>query len=216
MNYKLLGELLPYIAEFEKRQEGEGVKDFLNWMQQKELDIKPQTEVPLPYKSVPLQGGVDAQICQLIALLYKYVRFYFKKGLKDTLLQTTEDFGFLATLVTMGDLRKNELIQKNTSEFTSGMEVIRRLERNELIISFLDAEDKRARKVRITEKGRLEFVNALPILKKIGAIATGRLSDLEKMRLLELLNNLNHFHNPIFHEEKDTELEKIVRDYAKK
>lgn len=216
MNYKLLGELLPYIAEFEEASEGEGVKDFLNWMQHREIEVKPEVKIPENYKSVPLQGGMDAQICQLIALLHKYVRFYFKKGLKDTLLQTTEDFGFLATLVTMGDLRKNELIQKNTSEFTSGMEVIRRLERNDLIISFLDEDDKRARKVRITEKGQMQFVNALPILKKIGAVATGRLTDLEKARLLELLNALNLFHNPIFHEEKDTELEKIVRDYAQK
>lgn len=212
MKYKLLGDLLPYLDQFEKIGEGETVHDFLMWMQEKPaLEEKEPQKI---LKSVPLQGGINAQICQLISLLYKYVRFYYKKGFRDSILQTTEDFGFLATLATFGDLRKNELIQKNTSEFTSGMEVIRRLERNGLIESFLDEKDKRARRVKITEQGQGAFFQALPVLQKIGSIATGQLSDMEKQRLFELLNKLNCFHNPIFHNEKETDLKKIVEGYV--
>lgn len=212
MKYKLLSELLPYLDQFEKDAEGDSVHDFLAWMEKEPKIEDKKTDKTL--KSVPLQGGANAQICQLIALLYKYVRFYYKKGFKSSILQTTEDFGFLATLATFGDLRKNELIQRNTSEFTSGMEVIRRLERNKLIESFLDPDDKRARRVKITPQGQATFFQALPTLQKIGEIATGRLTDFEKQRLLELLIKLNYFHNPIFHDEKDTSLENIVNNYV--
>lgn len=212
MKYKLLAEILPYLDQFEEKGGGETIDDFVAWMQTAPILEKEASANVL--KSVPLQGNVNAQICQLIALMYKYVRFYYKKGFKNSLLQTMEDFGFLATLAMFGDLRKNKLIQKNTSEFTSGMEVIRRLERNKLIESFSDPEDKRARRVQITKKGQGVFFQALPVLQQMGDIATGKLTEVEKQQLFELLNKLNYFHNPIFHDEKETLLDIIVKDYV--
>ena len=212
MKYKLLVGILPYLEEFEEKGEGDTIDDFVAWMQTAPT-LKIDSKAAI-LKSVPLQGNVNAQICQLIALMYKYIRFYYKKGFKNSLLQTMEDFGFLATLTMFGDLRKNKLIQKNTSEFTSGMEVIRRLERNELIESFSDPEDKRARRVKITEKGQGVFYQTLPVLQKMGAIATGELTEVEKQQLFELLNKLNYFHNPIFHEEKESTLDTIIKDYV--
>lgn len=212
MKYKLLVEILPYLEQFEAAEEGGTIDDFVAWMQTAPVLEKKTNSAVL--KSIPLQGSINAKICQLIALMYKYVRFYYKKGFKSSPLQTMEDFGFLATLATFGDLRKNELIQKNTSEFTSGMEVIRRLERNELIESFLDPEDKRARRVKITGKGQGVFYQTLPVLQKMGEIATGELTEAEKQQLFELLNKLNYFHNPIFHEEKETPLDTIMEDYV--
>lgn len=212
MKYKLLTGIIPYLEQFEAADSGETIDDFVAWMQTAPV-LKEEVEAPV-LKSVPLQGGLNGQICQLIALMYKYVRFYYKKGFKNSLLQTMEDFGFLATLAMFGDLRKNILIQKNTSEFTSGMEVIRRLERNELIESFADPEDKRARRVKITEKGKGVFYQTLPVLHQIGGVATGELTEVEKQQLFDLLNKLNHFHNPIFHEEKETPLDTIIEDYV--
>ncbi|CAA6823029.1 MAG: Transcriptional regulator [uncultured Aureispira sp.] len=212
MKYKLLTGILPYLEQFEDTEAGETIDDFVAWMKTAPTLKKDSTTTVL--KSVPLQGNINAQICQLIALMYKYVRSYYKKGFKDSPLQTMEDFGFLATLAMFGDLRKNELIQKNTSEFTSGMEVIRRLERNDLIQSFLDQEDRRARRVKITKKGQAVFYQTLPVLKKMGDIATGELTESETQQLFELLNKLNYFHNPIFHEEKEASLDTIIKEYV--
>jgi DNA-binding MarR family transcriptional regulator len=212
MKYKLLAGILPYLEQFEETGAGDTIDDFVAWMQNAPALKKDSNANVL--KSVPLQGNVNAQICQLIALMYKYVRFYYKKGFKNSPLQTMEDFGFLATLAMYGDLRKNKLIQKNTSEFTSGMEVIRRLERNELIESFSDPEDKRARRVKITERGKGVFYQAFPVLQQMGEIATGELTEAEKQQLFDLLNKLNYFHNPIFHEERETPLDTILTDYV--
>jgi DNA-binding MarR family transcriptional regulator len=154
------------------------------------------------------------QIIHLLALSHKYIRFLYKKGFKQSLLQTTEDFGFLATLEHFGDMRKNELIQANTSEFTSGMEVIRRLERNGLIESFLDRDDRRARRVQLTRTGLKVFHTALPMLEDISQVSTSALTEAEKKRLLELLHKLNDFHNPIFHEEKDSPINEIIKQHV--
>lgn len=96
MKYKLLTGIIPYLEQFEEADSGETIDDFVAWMQTAPV-LKEEVEAPV-LKSVPLQGGLNGQICQLIALMYKYVRFYYKKGFKNSLLQTMEDFGFLATL----------------------------------------------------------------------------------------------------------------------
>jgi hypothetical protein len=212
MKYELLIELLPYLEKYEASDKKQDLNSFISWMQEHpEKETVSDSDL---YKSVPLQGTINAKISQLIALMHKYVRFYFKKGMKDSMLQTTEDFGFLATLATFGDMKKNALITKNTSEFTSGMEVIKRLERNDLISSFPDPDDKRAKRVMITPKGKGVFFQALPLIKKVGEIATGPLSKLEKDQLVDLLQKLNIFHNTIFHDEKTNTIDNILEKYV--
>lgn len=211
-HYQLLAGLLPYLEEFEDQQKGDSVAEFIAWLQNSpELST---LETVHPSTVVSSHAGTSVQIAHLLGLSYKYIKFYFKKGFKESLLQTTEDFAFLATLNHFGDMRKNELIQVNTSEFTSGMEVIRRLERNGLIESFLDTEDRRARRVQLTRKGLEVFHRALPMINDIGDFATASLSDAECKRLLELLSELNHFHNPIFHQAKNHSISEIVQEYA--
>jgi MarR family transcriptional regulator, lower aerobic nicotinate degradation pathway regulator len=215
LNYKLLTEIIPYIETYQQLGMPDKIEYFFDWVNENKSFSK-ITETPKKSIQIPLQGGLEAKVCQLISLMYKYVRFYFKKGLNNSLLKTTEDFGFLATLIMLGDLKKNELIQKNTSEFTSGMEVIRRLERNKLISSFDDIEDKRAKRVKVTDLGHQVFIETLPVLKDIGTIAVGDLTETEKNKLLFLLNKLNLFHHPVFYNEKSSSLADIVEKYAEK
>lgn len=212
MDYTLLANMLPYLEAFEKAEQSNSATEFIAWLQK-----APSLETASSRSTstaISMDSSIDIQIIHLVALSHKYVRFLYKKGFKQSLLQTTEDFGFLASLYHFGDLRKNELIQANTSEFTSGMEVIRRLERNGLIESFLDEEDRRARRVKLTKNGLAVFHRALPTLKNISNIATAPLDSSEKKRLLELLHKLNDFHNPIFHEGKDSDLTEIIDQHV--
>lgn len=214
MDYTLLADLLPYLEAFHKTEQSSSVTEFITWLQKAPslyLDNANSEST-----AISSHANLDIQIIHLLGLSHKYIRFLYKKGFKQSLLQTTEDFAFLATLHHFGDLRKNELIQTNTSEFTSGMEVIRRLERNGLIASFLDEEDRRARRVQLTKEGTEVFHRALPTLKDISNIATAPLTNFEKKRLLELLHKLNNFHNPIFHEEKESDIDEITDSYVNK
>lgn len=212
MDYQLLTSLLPYLEAFQKSEKSNSITDFIAWLQN-----TPSVEHKILSSSstaISTASKIDIQIMHLVALSGKYIRFLYKKGFKNSLLQTTEDFGFLATLYHFGDMRKNELIQVNTSEFTSGMEVIRRLERNGLIYSFLDKTDRRARRVQLTKVGLKIFLESLPILDHISAIAVAPLNESDKKRLLELLHQLNDFHNPIFHEEKDSKIKDIIEQHV--
>ena len=223
--YDLLQDLLPLLQAYEMEESKGSVQDFLVWANQKqgffqqnllENSLKTNDKAcdqAKPYHHIPPQGSQRAQITQLLALMYKYLKFYFKKVSLDTPLSSVDDFGMLATLWLEGDMRKNELIEKNTLEFTSGMEVIRRLERHELIEAFADPDDARARRVKITEKGQVLFIGIMPRMQQIGRIALGNLNEDEQTILYDLLFRLNDFHQPIFHQAKKEDLQNIVSEF---
>ena len=60
----------------------------------------------------------------LLALMYRYVRVYIKKALKDSPIQTADEFSFLITLMTYESMTKTELIMNQVMEKTSGTEII--------------------------------------------------------------------------------------------
>lgn len=219
MKYELLKVLLPHIEAFEENcaQDGapQNLDNFVEWLvfrqNAKKLAANNKAvNAEFQSPSINLQGDVNAHIAQLLALMNKYLRFYLKKGFEGTLLSGPDDFGFMATLFIEGQLQKNVLIEKNTMEFSSGMEVIRRLEKQQLIESLTDESDKRAKIVSLTPLGKGTFFTLLPKMAQIGLIATAILSDEERYQLLELLNKLNHFHNPIFHDAKKDSLDELV------
>ena len=56
----------------------------------------------------------------LIVLMNRYAKWYIKKVLRDSLLQTPDEFSFLISLMTYDSLNKSELITKQIMEKTSG------------------------------------------------------------------------------------------------
>lgn len=220
MNYALIKEILTNLEKFEnatKFKEQSTVEDFLLWYSRhnnSENFTKQMTSGSSA--SIDLQGDIHAKITQLLFLMNRYLKFYIKKGFEGTDLTAADDFAFLATLFLEGKLQKNELIEKNTMEFSSGVEVIRRLEKNELIESVQDIDDRRAKIVIMTQKGRSVFLSIMPVMAQIGSMATANLSEEERLQLLILLKKLNFFHNPIFHEAKKESIDEIINLYLNK
>ena len=213
MNYKLLHQLIDEMALY--GDNNATISEFAEWLYRR--------HTPTPYshiknydeaQTIPPQGDTRAQITQLLVLMYKYLKFYLKKYFEDKPLSSPDDFGFLASLFLENDMQKNELIAKNTMEFTSGMEIIKRLERTQLIEAFDDPNDRRAKRVRITGAGRGLIISMFPTMAEIGKLAMGDLTESEQTYLLSLLHRLNHFHNPIFHEEKNAALDTILDKYG--
>ena len=221
MYYNLLIDLLSSLEKFENSMPASAnqptKEDFMAWFfQQHNSENIKINQVANLSPSIDLQGDIHAKITQLLFLMNRYLKFYIKKGFEGTELTGADDFGFLATLFVEGQLQKNELIEKNTMEFSSGVEVIRRLEKNELIESVQDTDDKRAKIVILTEKGRAVFHSLMPVMTQIGGIATAKLTEQECHQLLFLLKKLNRFHNPIFHEAKKETIEEIINLYLDK
>ncbi|EJF53810.1 transcriptional regulator [Saprospira grandis DSM 2844] len=211
MKYDQLIRLLPYLAAFE--EEGPKpdwtAKDFAYWILEQDIEVDNITELA---PAMPLQGDLAAQITQLVTLNYKYLRFYLKKKFKDEPISTIDEFGFLAALLVNGTMQKKQLIDKNTMEFSSGMEIIRRLKRGQFISSQPDPSDGRAKLVSLSPKGEHLIMQLLPQMGQLGKLAIAPLSKKEQQQLHYLLQKLNVYHNPIFYQAHQEDMQTILAE----
>ena len=150
-----------------------------------------------------------SDISILIVLMNHYAKWYIKKVLRESNLQTPEEFSFLVTLMTYDSLSKSELITKQVMEKTSGSEIIRRLIKKGLIVEAANENDKRSIRVSITKTGREEILRILPFMSKVATIVVGNLSAQEINTLSYLLKKLDYFHNDIYLNKRDLPLSDI-------
>lgn len=149
------------------------------------------------------------EISQLLVFTYRYAVIYFKKALKDGNIRTLDEFSFLIVLMTYPSLSKTELINKLIMEKTSGIEVIKRLVKQELIEEFNNPNDKRSILVGITNKGKKELSELLPRMGLVGSVVVGNLSPPEISSLSFLLRKLDHHHHDIFQNHRNLSLEEL-------
>lgn len=155
------------------------------------------------------------RISYFVWMMSKYAKTYVKRALQNSPLVGLDDFGFLISLCYEGSKTKTELIQQNINEVSSGMEIIKRLEKNDLIKSGRDANDKRAIRLTATAKGQKTLAEAMKEMYKASNIIAGNLDNMERLQLLTILNKLHLFHQPIFLNENKTDLEEIQGKYLR-
>ena len=152
----------------------------------------------------------------LIVLMNRYAKWYIKKVLRDSLLQTPDEFSFLISLMTYDSLNKSELITKQIMEKTSGTEVINRLVKRGMMFETADQNDKRSIRVSITKSGREEILRILPLMTKVTEIVVGNLSAEEINTLSYLLKKLDYFHNNIYLSKRGQPLNDILSGITNK
>jgi len=90
--------------------------------------------------------------------------------------------------------RKMELINMHLLEPPSGIEVIKRLLKKGLIEEFGDPDDKRAKRIRITPKGKSEVDLITPKMQKVFQRMTADMTLNEKLHVISYLRKINDFH----------------------
>lgn len=158
---------------------------------------------------------VNNDISILLVFMYRYAKGYIKKALKNSVLQTPEEFTFLITLMTYTSLTKSKLINTQILEKTSGTEVIKRLVKLGLILELEDVTDKRSMQVSITDAGREEILKLLPVIDTVADIVIANLNPEERNILAYLLNKMDMFHNDIYQHRKNEDLVNLVYSDSK-
>jgi len=143
---------------------------------------------------------LENNIGRLFIYMSRYAKSYIKKALEETPLLSPDDFTCLSILLTHDELTKTDLIEKNMQEKTSGMEVIRRLIAAGLVGQKNNTDDKRSKRVFITNEGKQQLYKIFKEMSYVGTIITGKLTLKEKLILQHLLQKLEDFHYQL-HEE---------------
>jgi DNA-binding MarR family transcriptional regulator len=154
----------------------------------------------------PLEG----QMGRSFGRLARMVTVYSKKVLQPLGIQNLEDFGYLATLMDMGQPRKGELIRAMHSETTSGTSVIKRLVERGLMQELSDPEDGRSLRVRITAKGMRTLEKCFPAMIQVGHMVFGVLDATERKELFHLLRKMEEPHAKLLLERRNDSFEELM------
>ena len=150
--------------------------------------------------------------------LSKMSVFYSKKNLVELELKTLEDFVFLRNLDAFGPVTKKQLIDAHITEYTSGIEIIKRLIQLGLVKEKENPEDKRATMIFMTSKGKAVMQKCYPYMEQIGSVIFGPLTDEEAYQLAHLLTRLDTIHTNLYHTQREAsldELQKIIKASGK-
>ncbi len=150
----------------------------------------------------------------LFGRLTRFGLMYSKKALTPAHLYNALDFNFLRTLNEYESLKKSELIYLSITDFTTGIEVIKRLTKNKYAEEFPDLQDKRSTRIKITPVGQEILFAGLAQIKKVAPVFFGQLSEDEIYLLLRIFQKLNHYHTAIFKDVRNAEFEEIMEKFG--
>ena len=113
---------------------------------------------------------------------------------------------------------KKQLIDSHITEYTTGIEIIKRLIQLGLVKEKENPDDKRATSIVTTAKGKAVLEKCYPYMEQIGSVIFGPLTDDESLQLAHLLIKLDSFHSNLYQHHRDSsmeELQKIIKAIRK-
>ncbi|PQA93045.1 hypothetical protein B0A69_12860 [Chryseobacterium shigense] len=213
---EILKQLIDHLYEFDSQYQGNEdytMTDFLGFLNASQGNQLHSTRELAGGEEEWVRDNQDqnTEIARMLVFIHRYAVIYFKKALKESTINTLDEFSFLIVLMTYPFLTKTELINKLIMEKTSGVEVIKRLLKQELIREFDNPNDKRSVMVAITPKGKQELSELLPKMGLVGSVVVGNLKPTEISSLSFLLQKLDYHHNDIFMNYKSLGLEELFQ-----
>lgn len=209
MSYPLLHELLDLVERYEEFR-GNAEQSMSNFLRFADQTLEQQTNSEEPKVGMGGHAYLNAMIARDISFVYRYMRYFVRKAIKDTPLQTIDEYSYLITLMAKGEKTKTELNNYNVVEKTSGSEIIRRLLKSGLISQTRNLQDRRSLLLSITPKGREVVKELLPRMQQSSDLLLRDLSWDQKIFLHSLHEQLYESNHPLFLTERDTDLTELV------
>lgn len=211
MELNLIIDILSELETFQKSQLSNQttLEDFRLYLNEKAYEK--ETPRNLTEKFDLQVFDLENEIAKQVIMLGRYSKHLIKKSLEKHTDLVNEDFTYLFRLMDYPSLTKMQLIEKNAHEKQTGIEIIKRLVRNGLLVESPDLEDKRSTRISVTEKGKKVFADSMGDITMVSKIMCGKLDSEEKVNLLESLKKLNTFHHTIYTNMRNEEPKKILK-----
>ena len=215
MKSKLLHEVIDLVDRFqsETHHYSPDIHGFKLWVADGLEEREPMDDVA--WEGKDKGRSPESVINTLLVHLNRYAKTYSKSAIYDSDFSTQEEFIYLINLKAFGAMSKMELIKKNVQDKPTGMQIINRLIAHGWIGQSDSDTDGRSKIIKITKKGKTALEQQMKKIRQATKIVAGDLTQHEKMKLIQLLEKLDHFHNPIFLKNYDSAelLDKVKNEY---
>lgn len=154
-----------------------------------------------------IPNNIERVISQHLLFLYRYIKFYSKHIFQDSKIRSVDDFGIMMTVMQHHRISKSDLIKKNIFEKSSGIEIINRLVKYNLLHQQSNPNDNRSQLISLSEEGKMTVFQLFKKMDILGYITTGELNEMDKHQLASILKKLDHFHYDNYQNKKLKSLE---------
>jgi DNA-binding MarR family transcriptional regulator len=181
MDYVLLKELIGLLEKYQEQHASQKIEDFMIWLNNRLFE--PTTS-----------EGHSTHNELLITFKWRYLNKELKKRTKSILSQSRvssiDEYSFLLHLDYQESFRKMEIVNMHNLEAPTGIEIIKRLLKNGLIEEFPDQQDRRAKRIKLSQTGLNELTTLKPAIDSIFREFTSNLDLNEKIQLSGILDKL--------------------------
>jgi DNA-binding MarR family transcriptional regulator len=203
---KTVGLVNEWAAFEEKHPEG-NIEDFCRFYLAHKRQQKDQVKGPLVGGVVPaLTAGL---LMKIIGRISKLNMAYANIALAGTGLNQIEEFGILQTIRKEKTPRKTEVIYANLFELSSGTDMLNRMKKRGLIKEYGDLEDKRSKRLELTEKGEAVCRAALSKIESNAKMLLNELKDDDMKLCIQLLKNIEIKFSAQWQKHKGKDFEEI-------
>ncbi|WP_228410892.1 MarR family winged helix-turn-helix transcriptional regulator [Chryseobacterium taklimakanense] len=210
MNTNFFINLLLEVQEFEnsgRSKNDSTIEDFRNFLNDK--FYKTQSPRFISESEQKKVNDLENEIAKQVILLSRFTKQMIRRGLQDFPELYNEEFTYLYRIMDEPLLTKMQLVEKNAHEKQTGMEIIRRLVKNNLLEEIPDSKDKRVTRLKISELGKKYFDQSVESVSITSRVLSAKLDIEEKNNLLKTLKKLNEFHFNVYHQYKDSDITEI-------
>lgn len=215
--YHRIQELIQAYESYENEKSDDSLFGFGLWLQQTQQPDIPGTtwnvDIEAKGKAEEIEGNLfgknseipthlEGQIARMFGMLGRIQHFHLKKIFELLPIHSIMEYGVLAS-AEFETPRRSDVIAQHLLENATGSHMISRLIKDDYLEEFSDPTDKRAKRLRITEKGI--HINQRT-REKLGVLSerfSKALSTEEKHTLLQLIIKLFHDHNQEMQGRKD-------------
>lgn len=146
------------------------------------------------FDKYPGNQKTSMQAAYLLSRMNQYISFYTKPMMRKHGLHSLDDFGYLQNLQHFGNITKTKACDLMMQEYTTGVDIIKRLIRNGFVKEKVAKEDKRAKLIGLTAKGQKVLDNMYHDFLELPD-TLGTMKDKERQTLLQWLMLLDEHHN---------------------
>jgi DNA-binding MarR family transcriptional regulator len=204
--YDILKQLIGMWERYESENNRISFSDFSQWLsfqvkqEPKDADAEYSAFKTLPAGQSQYSKDLDegSRFLEYVSRISKYHEFYIRKSLVEFPINSRLEFLFLQTVKQMGRAKKTDIIGLHLVEYSTGMDTIKRLVNNELLMEIQDDNDKRAKLLYITEQGKSILEKAEKRISEERSMFLACISSNKWRKTLSVLKEMEEFHNSIY------------------
>jgi len=206
--YDVIKKLIDLWESYENESPDEqDLLNFSEWVMEqikdKSIDntqFHPQRELHSHPETVAFLNKLDpgSRFQEYILRIARFEEFYIRKYLIDLPLNSRLEYLFLFTVSNLEKARKTDLINIHLVEYTTGMDTIRRLVKNKLLLELPDEQDKRAKLLILTTEGEDILMKANKRIEEARNMFLACISPNKWKKTLSVLNEIDEFHSNIY------------------